>query len=189
MSEILQKTIRGYDFYEVSSAMQKAMRRNMPIQAGYFAIELFESGYHNYVWKRLLTFSAEDCDGMITQEIEALNRAFDKLNENTNSAKKIGRVFIAKAVLLLCRWPKNRDPFNVAGLVYDRRLEYSDQEIEDVLNVIREENEKIPEFVYDVNTKEGQNAGKTKEDFIKTEEKAMEPKSQTNIFGHLTEKI
>ena len=54
-------TKRGYEFGEVSSAMQKAVRRADTRLAGYWALELWASGYGNYVWKRLLTVSAEDC--------------------------------------------------------------------------------------------------------------------------------
>jgi replication-associated recombination protein RarA len=57
-------TKRGYEFGEVSSAMQKAIRRGDTRLAGYWALELWASGYGNYVWKRLLTVSAEDCWGM-----------------------------------------------------------------------------------------------------------------------------
>ena len=66
------RTVRGYDFFEVSSAMQKAIRRADAAVAGYFALELWTSGYRDYVWKRLFTISAEDCYGVITKEIEAL---------------------------------------------------------------------------------------------------------------------
>ena len=45
-------TQRGYDFYEVASALQKSIRRADTKVAGYFALELFPQ-YHNYVWKRL----------------------------------------------------------------------------------------------------------------------------------------
>ena len=53
-------TKRGYDFGEVSSATQKAIRRAGTRLAGYWALELWHSGFGNYVWKRLLTVSAED---------------------------------------------------------------------------------------------------------------------------------
>ena len=75
------KTIRGYDFYEVTSAMQKAIRRSDLKLAGYFALELFESGFWLYLWKRLLTISAEDCYGILTQEIYALFQGFLWVNE------------------------------------------------------------------------------------------------------------
>ena len=37
------RTVRGYDFYEVASALQKAIRRSDAKVAGYFALELWES--------------------------------------------------------------------------------------------------------------------------------------------------
>jgi len=54
-------TTRGYRFAEVSSAMQKAVRRGDAKLAGYWALELWASGFGQYVWRRLLTISAEDC--------------------------------------------------------------------------------------------------------------------------------
>jgi hypothetical protein len=42
-------TKRGYEFGEVSSAMQKAIRRGDTRLAGYWALELWASGYGNYV--------------------------------------------------------------------------------------------------------------------------------------------
>ena len=42
-------TKRGYDFYEVSSALQKAIRRADARVAGYFALELYHSGFWKYV--------------------------------------------------------------------------------------------------------------------------------------------
>jgi replication-associated recombination protein RarA len=47
------RTVCGYDFFEVSSAMQKAIRRADTGVAGFFALELWASGYRDYVWKRL----------------------------------------------------------------------------------------------------------------------------------------
>ena len=44
------RTVCGYDFFEVSSAMQKAIRRADTGVAGFFALELWASGYRDYVW-------------------------------------------------------------------------------------------------------------------------------------------
>jgi hypothetical protein len=41
--------------------MQKAVRRGDAKLAGYWALELWASGFGQYVWRRLLTVSAEDC--------------------------------------------------------------------------------------------------------------------------------
>jgi hypothetical protein len=43
------RTIRSYNFSEVSSAMQKAIRRGETQMAGYWALELWASGFGNYV--------------------------------------------------------------------------------------------------------------------------------------------
>ena len=51
------RTVRGYQLSEVVSAMQKAIRRGDARVAGYFAIEMFESGFDQYCWRRLLTVS------------------------------------------------------------------------------------------------------------------------------------
>ncbi len=75
------RTTRGYNFGEVSSAMQKAVRRGDAKLAGYWALELFASGYGNYVWKRLLTISAEDCWGILTQEVKALHDGYQHVNK------------------------------------------------------------------------------------------------------------
>ena len=73
---------RGYAFCAVSSAMQKAIRRGDTRFAGYWALELWASGYGNYVWKRLLTVSAEDCWGILTQEVKALHDCYALVNAN-----------------------------------------------------------------------------------------------------------
>lgn len=49
------KTQRGYDFFEVASALQKSIRRGDVKLAGYMALELFPD-YAEYCWKRLLPF-------------------------------------------------------------------------------------------------------------------------------------
>jgi len=44
--------------------------------AGYWALELWASGFGQYVWRRLLTVSAEDCWGILTQEFKALHDSY-----------------------------------------------------------------------------------------------------------------
>lgn len=75
--------------------------------AGYMAIELFESGFAGYCWKRLLTISAEDCAGILTQEIKALHESFVLLNQGAKQPRS--RIFLSKAVILLCQARKSRD--------------------------------------------------------------------------------
>ena len=80
-------TKRGYSFPAVSSAMQKAMqkeiRRGDAKLAGYWALELWASGFGQYVWRRLLTVSAEDCWGILTQEVKSVHDSYTEINANT----------------------------------------------------------------------------------------------------------
>ena len=63
-------TKNGHNMYDMSSMMQKAIRRNNPNLAGYAAYELF-GNFHTYMWKRLVVVSAEDCYGIMTKEVIA----------------------------------------------------------------------------------------------------------------------
>jgi len=179
------RTMRGYDFFEVASSMQKAIRRGDTRLAGYFALELFASGYYNYVWKRLLTISAEDCYGIITQEIKALYDSFLLIN-NVKSDKCKGRIFISKAVILLCLANKSRDADHLQNLVYDKSMDIKVAEIEKYFEEANKE--EIPEYAYDVHTRKGKQNGKSKLDFFKDEFDALNPR-QSGIFDDLVNKL
>lgn len=166
----------GYDFYETASAMQKAIRRNDPKVAGYFALEMFHSGCPFYVWRRLLTISAEDCWGeTITTEVFNLYRSFVLVNEGRKEEAGKGRIFLSKAVLILCRSLKCRDADHLQNLLYDRKA-LSDTEIEDALRNASDENLPVPEYAYDVHTRKGRYLGRTKEDFFREEFLALSPR-------------
>ena len=174
-------TIRGYDFYEVASAMQKAVRRSDARVAGYFALELWESGYTDYVWRRLFTISAEDCYGIITTEIESLFKAYCFINENAKAPK--GRVFLSKAVILLCECRKSRDADHLSNLIYDRK----DCDVEKWLEDVRISPIAVPEYTYDVHTRRGKMRGKTKADFFRDELEALRPREK-GLFDDLIDK-
>lgn len=172
------RTIKGYDFHECTSAMQKAIRRADAAVAGYFALELWHSGYWNYVWKRLFTISAEDCHGLITKEIEALYNGYMLVNKGAKTHK--GRIFISKAVILLCHVAKSRDADHLQCIIYDKDMVDADSFLEEV----RQEMKPIPTYAFDCHTQTGRRMGKTKEDFFKEEFNALSPK-QLGLFDNL----
>ena len=178
-------TQRGYDFYEVASALQKAIRRNDVKLAGYMALELFPK-YAEYCWKRLLTISAEDCNPMVTQEIKALYDSFWVINKGLSGNSLKGRVFISKAVIILCRCGHNRDADILSNFIYDKKISVSDEQIERYFEEVRKDNLPIPNYVYDCHTIRGKKMGKTKADFFREEEKALANK-QMSIFDLLVE--
>lgn len=186
------RTIHGYDFFEVSSAMQKAIRRGDARVAGFFALELWHSNYRDYVWKRLYTISAEDCYGLITHEIEALWQGHELVNKNLNKNKTgpKGRIFVSKAVLLLCECRKSRDADHLQNLVYDR----NDVDVERWIDDVRAFPIEIPPYTYDVHTRKGKKSGRTKDEFFREEYEALRPRDpglfddlvppyQNNLFG------
>jgi len=175
----MYRTIRNYDFAEVTSAMQKAIRRGDARVAGYFGLELYHSGYAKYVWKRLYTISAEDCYGLITFEIEALWQGWMLVNENSKEPK--GRIFISKAIILLCEVLKNRDADHLQNFIYDKKLIDADTELE---KIRKDEIIPIPKYAYDCHTIAGKKMGKTKKDFFKEEYEALKPK-QLGLFDDL----
>lgn len=174
------RTIRGYDFYEVASAMQKAIRRGDARVAGYFALELWHSKFSDYVWKRLFVISAEDCYGIITQEIESLFKAYCFINEKAKEPK--GRIFVSKAVLLLCDCRKNRDADHLQNLIYDR----ADCEVEKWLEDVRKQPIVVPEYTFDCHTIKGKRMGRTKADFFKAELEALKPREK-GLFDDMVE--
>jgi len=56
----LPKTKNGYNLDEVVSALQKSIRRCQEKEAVYWALEMVNSGFWRYLFKRLRTIAAED---------------------------------------------------------------------------------------------------------------------------------
>jgi replication-associated recombination protein RarA len=162
-----------YQLSDVASALQKTIRRGDARLAGYFAIEMFESNYTAYAWRRLLTISAEDCAGIITQEIKALHDSWDVINRQH---KGRGRIFLAKAVVLLCQAKKSRDADHLTNLVYDAKSSIDEAQLERELADARAHPEQIPEYAFDCHTSKGKRSGKTKTDFFLEEHDALMPR-------------
>ena len=177
-------TKRGYEFGEVSSAMQKAVRRADTRLAGYWALELWASGYGNYVWKRLLTVSAEDCWGILTQEVKALHDSYALVNANVPAKQAKGRIFISKAVILLCAAKKNRDADHLQNFVYDQCAGLDADKLAAELQ--KAGREKIPDYAFDCHTQKGRKMGKGKAEFFRDEQAALEP-FQPGLFDDLIE--
>lgn len=174
-------TKHGYNMYDMSSLLQKAIRRADVEKAAYAANELYER-YNTYLWKRLLTVSAEDCYGIMTKEIVALQQADDFVNKGKKGDDR-NTLFVAKAVILLCLARKNRDADYVAcNFMYpDRTLD--PDEIEHLPLEKAHLDGGIPDYVYDCHTRKGKIAGKTKLDMIHAEGDALQPR-QMSLFDN-----
>ena len=92
-------TLHGHNMFDVSSMVQKAIRRGLITDALYAAHEMMYQ-YRAYLWKRLLTVSAEDCNGLVTNLIFQLKKLDNALKSDA---------YISSAVCVLVNAKKNRD--------------------------------------------------------------------------------
>jgi replication-associated recombination protein RarA len=169
-------TQQGYSLFDVMSALQKAIRRGEAGTAVYFGLELWPN-FHNVLWKRLHVISAEDVAGCVTQEIRALHEAFEFCNKGVKAHDKPeGRLFVAKAILLLAVSNKCRDSDHAIIYLYDRK-QITDDQAQAYLDQLEDgERLPVPEYAYDCHTSRGKRLGKTKEDFLASESAALSPR-------------
>lgn len=171
----MPRTPGGYDFYEVASLLQKSLRRGDSTLAARAANELFPQ-YANYIWNRLLTVSAEDTHGIITHEVVALFDAWEQVNKGKSPKGSKGRVFIAKAIVLIAQAKHSRDADSLNNLVSDQMPEpmfrAAVEQAESMIGVPSEQFS-IPDYTYDKHTRRGKQMGRTVEDFLVMEEEAL----------------
>ena len=100
----------------------------------------------------------------------------------TRISQSKGRIFISKAVILLCECRKCRDADHLQNLIYDRKEIDVEKWIEDV----RRNPIQIPPYTFDVHTRRGKKLGRTKEEFFKDEFNALSPREK-GLFDDLIE--
>lgn len=144
------KTMRGYDFFEVSSSFQKAIRRCDEEQAMYWALELFHSNYHNYLWKRMLIMVSEDvglAEPMAPAIMAGLHHNHEVLVKAAAGKKPIDKLPTMHAVLYLVRCKKSRVVDWALGFYSSTR--HIDAQLE------------IPDYALDKHTRRGKAMGRT----------------------------
>jgi replication-associated recombination protein RarA len=144
MDELL--TQKGYNFHECLSAMQKCIRRGKEEQALFWALEL-ESFNPKALWNRLRIIASEDV-GISNNSMAILINALNRSYEAKKDLKKRDSLFIAHAILALCRSKKNR--------IVDNFL----------IVVQRSKKLKIPDYALDMHTARGRFIGRGRKHFI-----------------------
>lgn len=146
MADYQKLTKKGYDFYEVASAFQKSIRRGLLEDAMYWGIELYESNYEEYAWKRMIIMASEDVglgEPSCIVQIMSLKQSFDFLTLRKDiGAKKL--------------------PFTqaVVVLVKSRKSRFVDHAITVYWQQNREEQKPIPNWAYDMHTRVGKSWGR-----------------------------
>lgn len=129
-------TPHGHTLSDMSSLIQKAIRRNHVDEAIYAASEM-EACNPDYMWLRIFTTAAEDCFDLNSQYVWQLYQAYSHGNEFGNVEKAIG---------ILCEARKNRDADYFACNIMNSR---------DVRDICKAE--RIPEELQPYVTKNGHN--------------------------------
>lgn len=104
-------TKKGYDGADVISALQKCIRRGIELEALFWAIELYDSGYGEWCFKRLRIMSSEDvgmAEPNISSEIWALYEMYREQAKKKDDKNEPQRLFLTHAVIKLCRAKKSR---------------------------------------------------------------------------------
>lgn len=141
-------TQKGYDFFEISSAFQKSVRRGKIDESCYWATELLNSNYHKYLWKRILIITVEDIgiaepDAIV--RIKALHDTFFSLIGHYKVETKEPRIMVYQAIYYLCKAPKTR--------LADYMKNYYHQSH-------NERNLEIPDYALDIHTRKGKMKGR-----------------------------
>lgn len=173
MSKNMMFTKNGHDLFEIASLLQKAIRRGDEFYAGYAANEL-RGRYNDYLWRKLLIISAEDCDGLITKEIVSLEKADNMYNTNKKGYDRCG-IFISKAITILLKAQKCRDADWFACNMIQSEETLNIKEYID-LDSLGKQRVAIPEYAYDCHTIRGKSKGLTKRHMIEAEFKALNPR-------------
>jgi replication-associated recombination protein RarA len=147
------KTKNGYDFFEAASAFQKTIRRGMEEEALYWGLELLESNFHKYAWKRMLVIAAEDvglANPQLIIQIKALLDSDEWIQKNRKD-KTPSRIHFVMGILLCVRSVKSRvvDNSNIYYRIKRQQGMFLD----------------VPSFGLDIHTKRGKKMGKTFKDF------------------------
>jgi replication-associated recombination protein RarA len=147
MSDFKMTTTQGYDFFEVSSAFQKSVRRGLEEDTMYWGIELYNSGYDAYAWKRMLIMVSEDI-GLaapgLAAEVKALYDIYEQLKKKKEKSEP-QRLQFTHALLLLVRAAKSR---------------YVDMAIFTYWRDNRTTRKEIPDWALDMHTRRGIKMGR-----------------------------
>jgi hypothetical protein len=98
------------------------IRRSREYEAVFWAYVLHQSGYGNYCWKRILVANVEDCstDPNTHMQVSALFNSW-MFHHKENKEMTLDKfLFVASAVLILCRSRKNRELDSLTNLINDR---------------------------------------------------------------------
>jgi len=132
--------------YEVTSSLQKTIRRGLEDDAIFWAMEL-EQRFYKHLWTRLVVIASEDIgvgDNSMAVLVSTLKDNYMEARANDKGERFL---FLFHAVQAMCRSAKNRDADESAHNYYIR-------------HIINGEAFEIPEYAFDKHTLKGKRMGR-----------------------------
>lgn len=139
--------------FEVSSTLQKAIRRNLEKEALYWAFEIHQSKFDEYLFYRLKVIAMEDIGLATPDALTNVMMIYQSYLDFKERKSREVSLCVAHAVVYLCRCDKCR--------LTDWALCYM-KETHNTHNL------KIPDHALDIHTRRGKEAGKGIRDFFET---------------------
>lgn len=148
-------TKNGYKLDEVVSALQKEIRRGNELMAKYWALEMNESGYWRYCFRRMMVIAGEDVGLANPEAMILVSSTFSALlaQERIKKVFHIDNNIIGFVVVYLARSPKSRHIDYLGGVIFKQKEKGWKPE--------------IPIYAIDQHTQKGKDLGKTDYDFFK----------------------
>jgi replication-associated recombination protein RarA len=128
------KLIGNYAFDETASSLQKMIRRGKEYEACFWAYLFHQSGYGNYLWRRLAIICSEDVGNGNSQAailVNALWSSWEKLHKHNKQSTLDKLLLPTQAILYMCRCRKSRESDSLVNLIHEKwkqkkRLEISE---------------------------------------------------------------
>lgn len=158
----------GYPLDEVTSALQKSIRRGLEEDAMFFALEMADGGFGQYLWKRLMIISVEDIGLADPNALSFTLSGWLATKEATKSftvAPGMKVEFLGPVILYLCRASKNREGDDFCWYIMERRK--------------RGWRVPVPDYALDEHTERGRKMGRSQA-FWFSEASKLSPEVEIN---------
>lgn len=112
--------IGDYEWDEVSSSINKMIRRNKEYEACYWGYIIHQSGYGLYLWRRLALISAEDAGNaspMCQVIVDALASNWERMHKQTKEPTLAKLALVFQAIQYLCKAEKTRETDDLRNLI------------------------------------------------------------------------
>lgn len=114
------RLIGEYQFDEVTSSLQKMIRRGREYESCYWAFILHQSGYGQYIWRRLSIITTEDVgngEPLAPIVVSSLQQSWLLLHKHNKEPDLDKFLLVVQAVLFLCRAKKSRENDSLSNLI------------------------------------------------------------------------